>query len=210
MSSLTKVKIYNLALSALNQKREVIDPTTDNSNEVRVLNLHWDIAFESALQDLDLDSTSAPVALELLENLTQTEPDNPWYFVYKYPTKCLFLRRIESGQITDRRSTHIPKRTAVRNGVHVIYTREENAVAECISTDVPLAALNPMAGMAIAYRLAEISAPLLTGKGSSALAQKIRGWYITAKEQAQQHDKLENFNYEADDQRSEFVEARIE
>lgn len=210
MSSLTKVKIYNLALSALQLRREVSDVLTDKSNEVRILNIHWDIAFESTLQDLDLDSTSAPVTLALLANLTEVDPNHPWDFVYTYPTKCLFLRRLVSGYVTDMKETHIAKRTGIYDGVKAIFTNEASAVAECLSTDLPLSVLNPMGGMTVAYKLAMLAAPLITGKGSLELTKKIEISYLRSKEQAQQHDTLENFNYEPAWQRSEFVKARLE
>lgn len=203
--SFTKPKIYNLALSALLLSREVSDVETDKTNEVRILNTHYDIAIESTLQDLDLDSLSTPITLELLANLT----DEPWDFVYKYPTNCVFLRRIKSLQITDNRRTHISKRTGLFEGQKAIFTNQENAVGECIPKDVPLSALSPMAGMAIAYSLAQLSAPLLVGKGAKRLRDSINQFYITAKGEAQETDSLENFNYEDDGLRSEWVETRL-
>jgi len=205
--SFTKVKIYNIALSALLLSREIIDIETDpNQNEIRVLNTFWDIALESTLQDLDLDSLSQPISLELLATL---EDDNPWDYVYKYPSNCAFLRRIESGAAVDNKSTHISKRTAIYDGQKAIYTNQYQAVGECIPKDVPLEAFNAMAGMALGYRLASFSAPLITGKGAKKLRDTIEAKYLIAKAKAQETDSLENFNYEPEWQRSEFVEARL-
>ena len=199
--SLTKPKIYNLALSAMLLAKEVSDVATDTSNEVRVLNTFWDVAFESTLQDLDLDSLSTPITLELLATLT----DDPWAFVYKYPSNCVFFRRLESKQVTDHRGTHIEKRTGMYDSKKAIFTNEDEAVAECIPKNIPLEALSPMAGLAVAYRLAILSTPLITGKGAKALTDTIKTDYIFAKSEAQRTDALENFNYEADDLRSEFA-----
>lgn len=211
MSSFTKPKIYNLALSALLLGKEVSDVLTDTSNEVRILNTHWDTAFESTLQDLDLDALSEPVSLELLANLSEdSEYTGAWTYAYKYPTKCVFLRRIDSGQVTDNKRTHISKRIALYNGVKAIFTNEVDAVAECITDEVPLTSLTPMAALAIAYKLAYLSAPLLVGKGAKNLRKEIDQQYIMAKAEAQETDRLENFNYESDDLRSEFVAARYE
>ena len=66
-----------------------------------------------------------------------------------------------------------------------------------------------MAAMAIAYKLALLSAPLLVGKGAKTLRKEISENYIIAKGEAQETDSLENFNYESDWERSEFVEARL-
>jgi len=206
--SISKTKIYNLTLSALLLAKEVSEVDTDTSNEVRILNTHWDLAYESTLQDLDLDSLSQPITLELIANLTNNTDYN-WDYVYKYPSKCVFLRRIESSAVTDTRDTHIAKRTGIYNGVNVIFTNEVNAVAECITNDIPITALSPMAAMAVAYSLASMSAPLIVGKGSQRLRKDLQEAYKIFKGEAQEQDVLENFNYEDESQRSEFVAARL-
>lgn len=208
--SFTKPKIYNIALSALLLAKEVSDVVTDNSNEVRVLSTHYDIAFESTLQDLDLDSLSQPLELELIANLGNVSTYNgPWQYVYKYPTKCVFLRRIETPLALDNKRSHIAKRTGIYDGQKAIYTNETEAFAECITNDIPLEALSPMAGMAIGYKLAFLSAPLLIGKGAKKLRDGIDEHYRMAKAEAQETDSRENFVYEAEWQRSEFVEERM-
>ncbi len=130
--SYTKAKIFNLTLSALLLTKEVVNTDTDTSNEVRVLNTHYDVALQSTLKDLDLDSLSSPITLELIEELDVP----PWQFVYKYPTSCALLRRIESGYLTDNNRTHISKRVAVHGVQKAIYTNQPDAVAECIPNTV--------------------------------------------------------------------------
>ena len=204
--SFTKEKIYNLALSALLLSEEVIEISTSKSNNISILNRFYDIAFASTLQDLDLDSTSEPITLELIEELGD---DYNWDYVYKYPSNCIFLRRIKSSAVTDNKSTHISKRVAQYEGQKAIFTNEYQAVAECIPKDLSLESLSPMAGLAVAYKLAILSAPLAVGKGAKTLRKEINDNYIIAKTEAQETDSLENFNYESDWQRSEFVEARL-
>lgn len=204
--SFTQTKIYNLALSSLLLAKEVTEISTDTSNEVRILNTHYDIALESTLADLDLDALVKTIPLELLANLTT----GPWLYVYKYPNDCAKFRRLESQQITDNKLTHIAKRTGLYNDQKSIFTNEVEAIAECLPKSVPLAALGPMAGLALAYRLAFLSAPLIVGKGAKKLREQINDAYVIAKAEAQENDTNENFIYEDDSLRSEFVQARLE
>ena len=101
--SFTKVKIYNLALSALLLSRQIVDTESDiNTNEVRVLSQFWDDALTSTLQQLDIDSMSEQFPLELIAQLSQDNynnaintsptnyPNSPWTYVYKYPIRCAF------------------------------------------------------------------------------------------------------------------------
>ena len=203
----SKTKIYNLALSALLLSREVIDADTDKSNEVKVLNQFYDIALDATLEDLDLDSTSQQVSLELLASLS--DDDIPWDFVYKYPSNCAFLRRLVSGCEIDSRSTHVSKQVKLYEGQKAIYTNEQNAKAEYIPRDLVLSELNSMTILAIAQKLAYLSVPLLVGKGGKTLRKEVMEVYGMYKLEAQEIDKLENFNYYADQVHSEWVEARM-
>lgn len=202
----TKEKLYNLTLSALLLAKEVTNVETDKSNEVRVLNIHWDTALESTLKDLNLDSLSTRVTLELLENLTD---DKYWAYLYRYPANCILLRRLDSGALTDTSATLVDKAVRIVDGVKVIYSNDTQSVAEIIPANLPLSALSANTAMAIAYKLAFLSAPLVTGKGSSRLRQELMQAYVIFKTEAQNDDALENERYVTDEERSEFVSARM-
>ena len=204
--ALSKVKIYNLTLGALLLQRRVSDPDTDQSNEVKVLNTHWEMALDATLEDCDLDATSTEAALALVE----TDPNDDWTFAYTYPANCVFFRKIKSlsGSAPDNKTTHIPKQIKLFEGVKVIFTDEVEAVGEYIDRTAPISSFSSFLGLAIAYRLAMLSAPLVVGKGAKALMDSIEKKYAIAKAEAQEHDARENHNFIADYIESEFVETR--
>lgn len=201
----SKAKIYNLALGALLLTKRIADVDTDTSVENQTLNVHYDTALRSTLSNLDLDSTSSQKVLELIEE----DPTDLWKFAYKYPSNCAFLRRIQNSAIKDNKTTQITRRVAIHEGQKVIFCNQENAILEYIPHDVPLNTLSASAGLAIAYQLAILAAPLISGKGATALKKEIKASYIIAKAEAQEHDKLENANFDDDAVVSEFVEARL-
>lgn len=203
--SYTKPKIYNLTLAALLLSKRIIEVETDTSTEVATLNTHWDTALESTLKDLDLDSLSTPITLELITELTE----GPWTYVYKYPTNCAFFRRIKSCVITDNKRTHIAKRVGMYNGLKAIFTNEYEAIAECMPKNIPLVALDANSALALSYKLAILSAPMITGKGAKDLVEKLEKKYLVVKAEAQEADASENFNYEDEALRSEFVDERL-
>lgn len=203
----SKTKIYNLSFSILLLARQTVDADTDiNTNEVKALNTYWEDALTSSLQEMDLDSLSEPITLELLVELDGT---GPWLYAYKYPSRCAFLRRIVSCSTTDTRDTFIDKRVQLYNGQKAIYTNEYQAVAECIPKDVSLDNLSPPATWAIAHKLAFLAAPLLTGKGAKALMESIFQKYQLFINDAQELDKLENYTYEPAYIASEYVRTRL-
>ncbi len=203
----TKAKIYNLALGALLLQRVITDTVTDQSNECKVLNTHYDTALRSTLEDMDLDSTSSQRALELLATDDEDYPE--WTYIYAYPSACAFLRRIKSVAVMDNRTTHIPKRVGMYGTRKAIFTNEALAVVEMIQHDLPISSLTATAGLVVAYRLALLSAPLIVGKGADRVRKQIQENYILAKAEAQEQDRRENFNYTDPEVESEFVEERL-
>lgn len=202
----TQAKICNIALSALLLQRQITNLDTDTSNEGKVLKTHFNAALYSSLEDMDLDSTSTVVTLELLEE----DPDDIWDYAYKYPKNCALFRRIVSPVETDNRKTHIPKRVRMHRNKKSIFTNQDEAQAEIITTDFPLDMLSTNAGLAVAYKLAMLSSPLIVGKGSDKLREEIERKYAFYKAEAQEQDRIENFTFQDDETISEFVEARME
>lgn len=202
----TKAQIFNLALNALQLSRRITDTDTDKSNENQVLLTQWDTAFKSTIADLDLDTLSTTQQGELVAS----DPNDQWLYAYKYPVNCARFRRIVSGLRKDNRDTFIEKQVAIFNGAKVIYTDQQYAVFELIPSDVPLAFLSPFAARAAALALAILAAPLITGKGSKSLIEKLEKAYAEAKAEAQRLDAEENFGFVDPDVESEFVAARID
>lgn len=204
--SYTKAKIYNLALGALLLQRQISDPDSDTGNEVEVLNTHWEAALESTLADLDLDSHSTFVTLSLIE----TDPVDEWAYAYTYPAVSVFLRRLKSIALKDNKTTRIPLKITLHGGVKAIFTNKIEAEAEIIPNDLPISSFSSDTVLAIAYRLAVLSAPLIVGKGAKTLRTQIEKNYIVSKGEAQARDRQENFNFDDDSVDSEFVEKRLE
>lgn len=209
-----KAKIFNLALNALLLQKQIATPETDQSNEAKVLNSQWDVAFKAALADMDLDSTSSQQNLEQIHDFTLDPPSNTgqpgplFNYVYKYPDKCAFFRRIVSCNRIDDKFTHIAKKIMIYNGKKAIFTNEKNAIGDYIPIDFPLQTLSAQGGMAIAFRLAWQSAPLIVGKGAKTLREQIKNEYAIAKAEAQAIDEREGFSFQSDENLSEFVKVR--
>lgn len=200
----TKAQIFNLALGLLLLSRQITNTATDPGNECRVLNTHWDAAWATALEDMDLDSTSTQYTLALVEE----NPNDLWNYAYTYPTSCAFLRRLVSGERMDNRTTRIQLAVRIHEGAKVILTNEEDAVAEIIDKSLDPSILNASAGMAVAAKLAMMAAPLITGKGAAKLVKDLEEKYNKFKTEAQETDQRENFNFADERISSEFVEER--
>ena len=203
----SKAQIYNLALGALLLSRQIINTDTDPSNEAKMLNLHWDIALNSSLQDMDLDSTSTRATLQLIAQ----DPIPGWHYSYLYPANCSFFRRIPGHHVhgqPDCRYTAERKHITIINSQKVILTNKREAIAEYIPSDFPISTLIAPAVMTIAYKLAWLASPLVTGKGALQLKKELEQKYMAFKAEAQQQDSRENFNFVDPAIESEFVAER--
>lgn len=206
----TKAKLFNLALQALLLNRQIIDPESDRSSEAKCLKEIYEVAFKSAIIDMDLDSTSSLETLELIK----TDPVAPWKYAYKYPNTCAFFRRVidpneSCQQVVDDKFTHHAKRVVILDGKKVILTNVMKASGEFVMTDFPLQSLSAPAGMTIALRLAYMAAPLIVGKGSKSLMDTLSNRYVASKAEAQAIDERESFSFQSDANMSEFVKTRL-
>ncbi len=200
-----KTKIYNLALAALFLQKRLSNADTDQSTEALSLGVVWDVAFQSALQQMDLDSTAQTKALELVE----LEPNELWKYSYKYPSDCVFLRRIVSTEVTDDIETREDFKVELRNGLKVILANKENAFVEYISEDIGLNTLTAEAGYFIALRLAKLAAPLIVGTNSKNVIANLTEAYGMALLDAQKRDSLESSIYQPEWRKSELAKARL-
>ena len=209
--SYSKAEIFNLALGALLLTKQVSDVDADQTTEIRTLRAHWKTALRKTLQDLDLDATSTRIAGSLVKDC----PTPDWKFAYQYPTNCALFRRLlhmhpgsRHHLHKDVRSTQIPRQIANYQNQRVIFTNQFDAWIEYIPEDISLNLLNASAALALAYKLAQLSAPLIAGKGAGPLRKELQASYMLEKAQAMEHDRIENATFDADDVMSEFVQAR--
>ena len=200
-----KTKIFNLALGALQIQKTISNADTDPSKEVLTLNVFWDLAYQTALEDMDLDSTSSRKTLELLK----TEPNEFWRYAYKYPTDCAFLRRIVSGTVTDDQFTREDMRVEMFEGDKVIMCNRREAEIEYIAKDFPVDSLTPQAAYYVSLLLARLSLPLVAGTNKKAITDEIKDNLTMALLGAQARDGKETSIYQPDYMKSEFVKARL-
>ena len=202
-----KTKIFNLALNALLLTKEVTNADTDDSTEAGTLRKLWDVAVGSFLEESNLDEISETVKLVLVAN----NPNSKWLYAYRYPTDCVYLRRIDTELIKDSKTTQVIRKTGKYNGEKVIFTNKEAAYAEVIRTEEEfLECLSNNAALALAHKLAYLSTPLIAqSTDPSKLKKSLDDEYQKFKSLAEAKDFKENFNYDTPEEESEISQARM-
>ena len=200
-----KTKIFNLALAALSLQKRISNADTDSSTEALTLNVYWDLAFNSALQEMDLDSTSTSKASELVEENANEYGSK----AYLYPTDCVLLRRIKTGNLTDDEESKEDLRVEIYEGQKVIMTNKDAAEIEYISKDVPFSTLTAEAAHFISLRLAKLAIPLVAGTNKKDVLATLNEACNMALLDAQRKDRIESSIYQPEYAKSALVKARL-
>lgn len=155
----SSTEILNIALIQLGTSKQIGNLALSKENEAKVGRTMFPIARDEVLRDLNWPFASVFEPLQLIRENPTTE----WGFQYSYPVKCLFFRRIGSGNRNDNLQSLVPYKIFrdADNGKS-IYTDMRNACAEYTFKMEDEEDYDQDFSMAIAYKLAYLIAPVLT------------------------------------------------
>jgi hypothetical protein len=151
-------EICNIALSHLGVGKEIANLETENSNEANACRRFFDTARDATLRDFPWPFATKFADLSLVEET----PNDEWAYSYRYPSDCVRLRRVLSGNRTDTPDTREPYKIAQDASGLVIFCDKEDAEIEyTVREEDPI--LYPMDFVvAFSYRLAAMIAPRVT------------------------------------------------
>lgn len=169
----TKTEIANMALSHLGVGKEIANLDTDQSAEGSACRRFYEMVKDATLRDFNWPFATRFRVLSLIEE----SPNDEWDFSYRYPTDCLEVRRILSGQRNDTNDTRAPYKIAQDDAGLIIYTDEREAEIEyTVRADDPLLYPSDFI-IALSFRLAFYIAPRLTAGDPFNLQQRCMQMY---------------------------------
>lgn len=163
----SKTDICNIALSHLGISKEIANLDTEQSKEAAACRRFYDVTIEATLKDYSWPFASKIATLNLIEE----NPNDEWGYSYRYPTDCLFFRRILSGNRNDTELTKVPYAVTKDDSGYVVFT--DRAEAECEYT-VRISDESFFTSdfiIAVSYRLASYVAPRITAGDPFKLGQ---------------------------------------
>lgn len=198
----SKVEICNLALSHLAIGKEIANFETEKSEEASSCRRFYDIALKATLRDFPWSFTTKIAPLALIEE----SPNDEWAYSYRYPSDCLNIRRILSGERNDTRQSRVPYKIAQDTSGLVIYTDQEDAEIEyTIMANNPLF-YPPDFVIAFSFYLAFLIAPRITGGDQFKLGERALRLYFAELRRALSRNVNEQQADEDPD--SEFIRIR--
>jgi hypothetical protein len=198
----SKVEVCNMALSHLGIGKTIGNLDTEKSQEAISCRLFFDRAMNATLRDCEWSFATKTVTLSLVEE----DPTDEWAFSYRYPSDCKYFRRILSGIRNDSRQTKVSYRVVSDTVGQLIYTDEEDAIAEYTKKIETVANWPDDFVLALSARIAVYISPRLTAGDPFKMGDRALRLYLSEIGLAQAATFNEQQEEEAPD--AESVRAR--
>lgn len=122
----TLTEICNLTLGHLGASKSVANAETENSAEANTFRRFYEPVRDATLKDFNW-----PFATNTAElGLVVENPTIEWDYAYQYPSDCINMQRIVSGNRNETVDDMIKYKIARFSGQKVIFTDEPNATAQ--------------------------------------------------------------------------------
>lgn len=199
---MSDTKIANMALGHVGVSKQIGNLITERSLEANACREWFEVCRESALGDFHWSFATKFKTVGLVEN----NPTQEWAYSYRYPSDCIDVRRILSGQRTDVRATRVPFRIASDDEGGIILTDMQNAQIEYTWLNKDASKYSTNFATAMSLMLANYIVPQLSGGDPFQRQQKIMQLYAMEISKAATNNAIEEqADIEPD---SEFVLAR--
>lgn len=198
----SKTEISNLAISHLGIGKEIANLDTEAGEEAKACRRFYDTAIETFQRDFHYSFATKRKVLGKIAD----DPNDEYSFEYEYPSDCIIAGRIISGLITDNRQSEVPYVIVRGTSGKVIHSNWEEAELEYQILETDSGRFDPDFIIAFSYKLAELTAPRLTGGDPFGLGLRAKNNYLEAKSIAQANSMNEQQEEEQPD--SEFIRVR--
>lgn len=171
----SKTQICNVTLSRIGVTKLIVNIETDRSKEGIALRLVFDDEVQYVLRDFPWPFATSYKQLNLVAGSQASPVSNDWIFAYRYPSDCLFARRLVT--INGRADVNPPPFRVGRDTQgKLIYTNEADAELEYTVSVTETAEFDAMFRSALSWRL---------GKSIAPSSSRIKGIVDTCEEQYQ-------------------------
>jgi hypothetical protein len=169
------VEICNLALSFIGTGTEIAS-FTERSPEARACNQFYEVARDEMLREWPWPFAGKAATLGEVDEDPALFSDDGWAYSYRYPSDCLFARRIISGVPVDQQGTRVDYKIVQDDEGLLILTNAAEAILEYTYRAEDTVRFPSDFVLALAYRIAAYIAPRLA-KDPSRVAPLVMAMY---------------------------------
>lgn len=173
----SKTIICNRALHFIGIGEEIAS-INERSPEAEACLLFYDDTLDELLREFPWPFARRRVALALVSDEDEAY-NSEFFYAYRYPSNCLFVRRIVSGSVPDTSETLIRYQVSSDDSGQLILTNEADVEIDYTAriTDTQLFPVD--FGFALSYKIASLIAPRLAEDPSKAGQIAMRGYQLS-------------------------------
>lgn len=198
----SKTEIANMAVSHIGASIDIANLQTEKSEAAAACRRFYQPALKEALRDFPWPFATKIDALALIEE----DPNDEWAYSYRYPSDCMFFRRVLSGVRNDTRQTRSPHKIAQDDQGWVLYSDREDAQGEYTVYVNDPSRYPPDFIMAFSLLLASYIAPRIAGGDPFKMGERALRIYAYSIGKARSNSVNEQQDEEPP--QSEFINAR--
>lgn len=202
----SKTSIANVALTRIGATKFLQNVDTQTGTLADAVRLLFDEEVKFVLRDFPWPFATAYQSLALVDGTTTEAANNDWQYAYRYPSDCVFARRIVVPNQGRNNPAPPPFRVGRDSQGKLIYTNQEDAELEYTVLISDPEEFDAMAVSMLAWKLASSLAPsqsLIKGMATTCMEM-----YEVDKTKAQ--SRALNEGQQEEPIESEFVRARDE
>lgn len=169
----TVTQICNLALGHLGASKTVANADTEQSAEANTFRRFYETVRDATLKDFNWPFARTYAALGLIS----TDPTDEWGYAYQYPSDCINMQRIVSGNRNETADARIKFVIARINGARAILTDQPDAQAQYTARVTDPQEYTPDFVMALSLHMAFIMGPHLA-KSDEKMLQSAERKYV--------------------------------
>lgn len=170
----SETEICNLAISHHGIAKEIAN-LSENSNEANACRRFYSVARDKTLRDFPWPFATQFADLALVE----ADPTEEWAYSYRYPSDCVFFRRIPSGVRNDNLQSRVPYIEGRDSQGKLLYTDTQNAKCEYTFKETVVNRFDSDFVMALSYLLAAYITPRMTGSDRFKMVPALMQLYMT-------------------------------
>lgn len=149
----SETEIANLALVHIGVTRRIANLETESSHEAKAIRSVFDTDRKAVLRAFPWPFATSYAELGLVDGSSTTPVNYDWQYSYRYPSDCLFARRIVTA--TGRRDAEPPPFRIGRDDQgRLIYTDQADAQIEYTAEIDDVEEFDPLAVDALAWKIA--------------------------------------------------------
>ena len=158
----SKTQIVNIAMARIGASKQLANVDTDTSREAIMARTFFDDDVKFVLRDFPWPWATSYADLAVVAGSTTTRAIRDWQYSYRYPSDCLYVRRLVVDGIGRDDPNPAPYSIGRDSQGRLIYTDEPTAQIEYTVAIDDTAEFDPMFVSMLAWKVGSGLAPALS------------------------------------------------